>query len=298
MKPEAVQKEWDKEEVLAWLLEEDNPEVRYRVLTEYLKLPQEREEVKQAKASLLAAPIFQNALNMLKEEKVWPRYDALTSFAEWGLTREDLDIDEAVRKLIEDTAFHPMCGEALLLRNLVRLGYQEWEEVRTEIYTSLGKIKEDGGFGCLSKSKKINDPKVPHKSCARITANYLLLIAEMKVKGMEIPCETELVHYFLKRDLIFRTDDSQSLVVEGMENTYYPPEAINTGIQNILHALSVLGVSGDERCQAGYQYLLNKRNEEGRYLLGKTKTYPSFKVGKPGRVNKWVTLYALMARQA
>lgn len=296
MESNTAKEDWNREELLIWLLEEENPEVRLRVLTEYLKLPRENEEVKQAKSALLKAPIFQKAMNMLKEEKIWPRYDALTSFAEWGLTREDIDIDEEVRKFIVDTGFHPMCGEALLLRNLVKLGYQEWNDVRAEVYSALGRIKEDGGFGCFSKNKKINDPKVSHKSCARITANYLLLIAEMKLQRMEIPCEEELVHYFLKRSLIFRTDDPGKIVVEGMENTFYPPDAIKTGIQNLLYAVHVLGVSGDARCQTGYQYLDKKRNGEGRYLLGKTKTQPCFKAGKPGKENKWVTLYALMSR--
>lgn len=297
MNSEAVQKEPGKDKIIKWLLEEESPEVRYRTLTECLKYPKESVEVQQAKAALFAAPIFLKAMNSLKEEKIWPRYDALTSFAEWGLTREDLEMDEEVRKLIKDTGFHPMCGEALLLRNLVKLGYEEWEDVRTEIYCALGKIKEDGGFGCISKNKKINDPKLPHKSCARITANYLLLIAEMKQKEMEIPCENELVHYFLKRNLIFRTDNPQRLVVEGMEDTYYPPDAIKTGIQNLLYAIHILGKDTDRNCQAAYEYLHTKKLEDGRFVLGKTKTNPCFKAGKPGKVNKWMTLYALMAGQ-
>ncbi len=297
MNTEGIQKEAVRDEIIEWLLEEENPEVRYRTLTEYLKYPKESEEVRQAKAALFMAPVFKNAMNLLKEEKIWPRYDALTSFAEWGLTREELTMDEDVRRLIDDTGFHPMCGEALLLRNLVKLGYGVWDEVKTEIYSALDKIKEDGGFGCISKNKKINDPKLPHKSCARITANYLLLIAEMKQKEMEIPCEEELVHYFLKRNLVFRTDNPQRVVVEGMEDTYYPPDAIKTGIQNLLYAIHILGRGTDKSCKIAYEYLHSKRLEDGRYALGKTKTNPSFKAGKTGKANKWVTLYALMAEE-
>lgn len=283
--------------LLSWLLEEDNPEVKLRTLTEYLEYSEESQEVRQAKAELIKAPIFHQASEMLTYEKIWPRYDALTAFAEWGLTRNDLNIDKEVAKVIEDSGFKPMCGEALLLRNLVKLGYCEEEKVRTEIYSALGKIKEDGGFGCLSKSKKINDPALPHKSCARITANYLLLIAEMKLKGMEIPCEKELVQYFLKRGVIFRTDNPQAVVVEEMANTFYPMDAVKVGLQNTLYALTVLGAGKSSQCDKAWERLEEKKAEEGKYILGKCKTIPSFKAGKPGKVNKWVTLYALMAKK-
>ena len=121
----------------------------------------------------------------LRTDKPWAKFDALLAFAEWGLTRDDIgsDIDGEVFALIKSTGFKLLCGEPLLLRNLVKLGYGQEDIVKNEIDLALGKIKEDGGFGCISTNKKINDPRKPHKSCARLTVEYLLLAAELHLSG-------------------------------------------------------------------------------------------------------------------
>ena len=126
----------------------------------------------------------ENVLSEKRKEKPWAKFDAIMAFAEWGLTRDDIgkDIDDEVFGLIESTGFKMLCGEPYLLRNLVKLGYYQEEVVKNEIDYVLGKIKEDGGFGCISTNKKINDPKKPHKSCARLTVEYLLLVAELHLQ--------------------------------------------------------------------------------------------------------------------
>jgi hypothetical protein len=283
--------------IMEWLLEDKNPEVKLRILKEYFNKKDDDKEVVDTKELLKSSKIYEDAMLKLNSEKVWPKYDAITSFAEWGLTRNDLDIDQNIITFIEDTKFKPMCGEALLLRNLVKLGYYKEDSVRNEIELALSKIKEDGGFGCFSKSKKINDPKVPHKSCTRITSNYLLLIAEMKRNNLPIPCEHELVQYFLKRNVIYRTDDMSTMVVQGIENTYYPPDAIMNGIQNIIYALCILNVGLDDSLYDSWQNLNMKKDGDGKYILGHSKTNPSFRVGAKNKPNKWITLYAIMSQK-
>ncbi|MBQ6961250.1 MAG: hypothetical protein IJP78_09770 [Clostridia bacterium] len=171
--------------ILAWLLSEDTPEVRLRTLKEYEKLPDDHESVAACKKSLLESKVYERGLKKLRTDKPWAKFDALLAFAEWGLTRDDIgsDIDGEVFALIKSTGFKLLCGEPLLLRNLVKLGYGQEDIVKNEIDLALGKIKEDGGFGCISTNKKINDPRKPHKSCARLTVEYLLLAAELHLSG-------------------------------------------------------------------------------------------------------------------
>ena len=154
--------------IRAWLLEEENPEVRLRTLKEYEKLLEDDERVINCKKRLLQSKVYERGLKKLRSDKPWAKYDAILSFAEWGLTRGDIgeDIDGEVFALIESTDFKMLCGEPLLLRNLVKLGYAQEEIVKNEIDSVLGLIKEDGGFGCISTNKKINDPRKPHKSSA------------------------------------------------------------------------------------------------------------------------------------
>ena len=285
--------------ILEWLLEEETPEVRLRTLKEYMKLPDGDEKVIECKKLLLQGKMYERALKKLRKDKPWDKFDAVMAFAEWGLTRKDIgkDIDDEVFALIDTTGFKMLCGEPYLLRNLVKLGYDQEDTVKDEITCVLSGIKEDGGFGCISTNKKINDPGKPHKSCARLTVEYLLLAAELHLLGYRTDCESKLVQYFTKRNIFYRTDDMKTPVVDVMTGTFYPSDPIKVGAQNILYALRVLGCRPDsEAMQAGYTVLDRYRKENGRYVLTASKSVPAFKAGNVGEENKWVTLYACMAR--
>ena len=286
--------------ILEWLLAEETPEVRLRTLKEYMKLPDDDESVIECKRLLLQSKTYERGLKKLRTDKPWAKYDAILAFAEWGLTRADIgkDIDGEVFALIESTGFKMLCGEPLLLRNLVKLGYAQEEIVKNEIDSVLGLIKEDGGFGCISTNKKINDPRKPHKSCARLTVEYLLLAAELHLLGYRPACEEALKHYFTKRNIFYRTDDMKTPMVDVMLGTFYPPDPIKIGAHQILYALRVLGCAPEsEAMQVGYSVLNQHRLDNGRYVLTASKSVPAFKAGNVGEENKWVTLYAYMAQE-
>ena len=282
-----------------WLLEDETPEVKLRMLKEYEKLPENDERVIECKRRLLQSKVYERGLKKLRTDKPWAKYDAILAFAEWGLTREDIgsDIDDEVFALIESTGFKMLCGEPLLLRNLVKLGYYQEEFVKNEVDSMLRLIKEDGGFGCISTNKKTNDPRKPHKSCARLTVEYLLLVAELHLAGSRMECESALVHYFTKRNIFYRTDDMKTPMVDVMLGTFYPPDPIKIGAHQIVYALRALGCEPEsEAMQAGYKVLNQHRLENGRYVLTASKSVPAFKAGNVGEENKWVPLYAYMAR--
>ncbi len=286
--------------ILAWLLEEENPEVRLRTMKEYERLTENDERIVACKKLLLRSKIYERGLKKLRKDKPWAKYDAILGFAEWGLTRTDIgeDIDAEVFALIESTGFKMLCGEPLLLRNLVKLGYSQEEIVKNEIDAVLSLIKDDGGFGCISSNKKINDPRKPHKSCARLTVEYLLLVAELHLQGYKAACEEALKHYFTKRNIFYRTDDMQTPMVDVMLGTFYPPDPIKIGAHQIVYALKVLGCAPEsEAMRAGYKVLDQHRLENGRYVLTASKSVPAFKVGNVGEENKWVTLYAYLAHE-
>ena len=85
--------------ILTWLLEEENPEVRLRTLKEYEKLPEDDARVTDCKKRLLQSKVYERGLKKLRSDKPWAKYDAILSFAEWGLTRGDIgeDIDGEVK---------------------------------------------------------------------------------------------------------------------------------------------------------------------------------------------------------
>ena len=266
--------------ILDWLLEEETPEVRLRTLKEYMKLPDDDKKVVECKRRLLQSKTCERALKKIRKDKPWDKFDAIMAFAEWGLTRKDVGKD------IDDEVF----GQ------IQRTGFKE-DIVKNEIACVLSGIKEDGGFGCISTNKKTNDPRKPHKSCARLTVEYLLLVAELHLLEYRMDCENKLVHYFMKRNIFYRTDDMKTPMVDVMLGTFYPSDPIKVGAQNILYALRILGCQPDsEAMQAGYKVLNQYRTENGRYILTASKSVPAFKAGNIGEENKWVTLYAYMAQ--
>ena len=288
------------ESILNWLLEDANPEVKLRTLKEALKLAEADERVVECKKQLLASKTYERGLNKLRKQKNWDKYDALFAFAEWGLTRFDIgkDIDDEVFGLIEATGFKMLCGEPLLLRNLVKLGYYEEPVVKNEIEKLLALIQADGGWQCISTNKKINDPKKPHKSCMKYTVEFLLLVAELHLQGRIMPCEEALVHYFTKRNIFYRTDDMKTPVFDVMLGTFYPSDPIKIGAQNIVYALRALGCDPKSQAmQEGYKVLSRHKLENGRYLLTDSKSVQAFKAGNVGEENKWITLYAYLAQE-
>lgn len=286
-------------QIREWLMEEKNPEVRLRVLKEGLGYDEDNEEVIATKESLKKSRMYAGAIKKLHSEKKWTVYDAFLALAEWGCTRKDIgvELDDAVNKFIEENGFQVLCGEPLLLRNLVKLGYGEEPIIKEEIEKQFTKIKDDGGFGCISKNKKINDPKKPHKSCARFTACYLLLAAELKLKGIEAPGVHKLTDYFMRRNIFYRSDNNQPMV-DVMMKTFFPGDPVKMGVQYIVYALKVLGCPSDsEPMIEGYRVLDNYCDSDGKYILSGIKSAPAFRAGKKNEPNKWITFYAYMAKE-
>lgn len=281
--------------VVSWLLEDDTPEIKYRTMIELLDMPKDDINVKRAYEKLIKSDIVTNIMAKFELDKKWDDYNCFSALAEFGLTKDDVQIDKYVERIITNTGFKMMCGEGLLLRNLVSLGYYDNPMVKEEIPKAFSVQKSDGGFGCISKSKKINDPKLPHKSCIRITASYILLAAELKKINVVLPQNTALVDYFINRNVIYRHDDNTKFVVDEMGGTFYPLDPVKIGLQNLLYGLAVLGAANKPGYIKAKDILESKKDDEGRYILDKALSKPYFKIGKPGKPNKWITLYALLA---
>ncbi len=281
--------------LLEWLLEEKNPEVKLRTQVELLKA--DREETEASVSLVKHTKIFDKNMALLNEKKPWSVCYGLTAFAEWGLTRDDVDIDQYVDWIIENTGFAIHCGEGMLLRSLVKLGYGDDKRVENEMKTIFTGLNTDGGFQCISDNKKINDPKCSHKSCYRLTATYLLLLAELKLHGISLPCEQRLIEYFLKRDVLFRTDNMKEVVVSGYHNTYFPTDCISHGIQEIVYAMSVLGYGNRPECKRAWNFTQQHMLENGKYILTARPSKPYFGIGVKGKENKWITLYMLLAEK-
>lgn len=281
------------EKIIDWLLEEANPEIRYRTMCELINLEKTDKKVEAARNALLESETFKKIMGRFELGKKWEIYSALCALAEFGLTRNDVEIDKYVDMLIEETNFQMMCGEALLLRNLILLGYIDHPKVNEESLIVFKKQKPDGGYGCLSKNPKINI----EKGCYRQTNTYLLLASALKQKDIIPPQLNNLLDYYRNREILYSHFDPDSFAVPDLSGTYYPLDPIKIGLQMTLYSLSILGIGNEKCCDRAWAVLEDKKDEAGRYRLDKSLSKPLYKIGKPGASNKWVTLYVLLSKK-
>lgn len=130
-----------------------------------------------------------------------------------------------------------------------------------------------------------------------MTASYLLLTSEMVKKGIACPQIEGITDYFLSRDVLYRHDNPERVVVSAMGMTFHPPVCTRIGLHMILYALSILGKGNDPGCERAWELLDSKCDDDGKYILDNSLTKPYIKIEKPGKPSKWVTFYALLAQK-
>lgn len=283
--------------VINWLLEDDRPEVKYRAMTELLGISKDSLEVKKAYENLLKSERLSLVMDKFKCNQKWEDINALLALTEFGLTRNDVPIDEYIERIIKNMNSSMKCARILLLRNLVALGYYEHPWVQEQIPLVFSTIRQDGTVRCLDKSKKTNDSKLQDMGCYRQTTTYLLLAAELKKIDIVLPQFEPLKKFYIDHYVAFHSDTTEKIIIEDMAGTFYPIDHVHIGLQMIMYGLSVLGEANHPNCEKAWALLDSKKDIENRYILSKSFAEPYFNVGMVGQPNKWVTLYVLLAEK-
>jgi len=278
--------------VISWLLEEDNPAIAYRTRTELLGLPSSKTVVLEWIYNFIPKDWY-------KTKGLWYRY-YITALAECGLTLEDIKREYLEKAFSElENTFDCNCADFLLLRSLAKLGYPN-EPVICKIINELKDIiLPDNGFLCLHRLKKL---KYTPKSCYKANLHALLFFAEIHKIGLKSNVEKFLADYFFNHNLFYKSTDRNTLVLNCREgkrtiDTFYPFEVTRIGIQNVIEAFCALGYGNDERLKEAWDLMDNNKNDDGKMILKGTlaKSYlPKERVGKP---SKWVTFYSLLAEK-
>ena len=297
------------EQNLAWLLEDDEPSVQYRTLTEVLGLPADDARVARAKSRIPGSDAASLLFSAMEPDGSW-RYEyrnqltrylkylstTLSYMAELGLTARDERVTSAVHHLLtmqkEDGDFHRhySCYNGLLLRALNRLGFAEAEQTRLLRKLVLQSVRHDGGTHCEMKPKRRAAAPGRHKSCFRGSLKSLLAFAEDPELRQTEQC-SRLAGYFLKRGLIFRTDSPRVPVVREITKLSFPI-VYGSGLIEPLYALSVLGHGQEQATDDAWGILVDKLGSDGRVPLERSQIWDHVRCGVRGRPNKWLTLYA------
>lgn len=281
--------------VINWLLEDDTPQIKYRTMIELQGRTKDDIEVKKAYDNLLDSETLSLVLDKFQTNDKWEHINALLSITEFGLTRNDIPIDEYVERIIKKINLSMKCAKTLLLRNLVSLGYYEHPWVQEQIHLSFSTIREDGTVRCLDKDKKTNDSKLPDMGCYRQITTYLLLAAELKKIGITLPQFDSIINFYMSHNVVFHDYVTEKIIIKDMTSTFYPIDHVHIGLQIIMYGLSILGSGNNDNCQRAREILHSYEGDEGKYLLSNSFKVPYFDVGMVGQPNKWVTLYVKLS---
>jgi hypothetical protein len=274
--------------VINWLLEDKNPIIAYRTKKELLEEKSKKMDVNNWLDNFLP--------NDWQDTKgLWLTY-YYTTIAECGLNRNDIKIDKnKIQNRFKDIPIKYGCEDFMLLRALIMLGF--FDEVKNILKNSKNNQLPDGGFLCLHRRHKN-----PLKSCIKSNNVILMFCAECKKRQINYFFEADIVSYFWKHNIFYKTKDLSTLVLDAKKgwrtiDTFYPFDTMRIGLQNIVESFCALGYGYDNRLNEAWEILSTKRDVEGKYILDGTlsKSYlPKEKIGEP---SKWVTFYSLLAEK-
>jgi hypothetical protein len=297
-----------------WLLEMENPSVRYWTLADLMDCPADDPEARAARAAMPTHPPVAELLAAQKRDGYWIKRDyylpkhrgtlwTLTVLGDLGLTADDERVRRGCECMFtfqrEDGPFcrhrrvsgqgivqqeHPgPCTHARIVRFLIQFGYSDDPRVRKAIDWLIATQRDDGMWFCGG---------VERRGCIRATLDVLRVavldpptaahpgIAQAAAAVCDLLMEPRMSRYHI------------GPTWGTWETLDYPYFGI--GVIPALDALARLGYTLEQpKVAAAVEYLLSRQLPDGAWPQDQSAYRPPFDVGPPRRPSKWLTLDAL-----
>lgn len=304
-----------KDAVVNWLLEEDQPAVRYQTLVNLLDRPEKDSEVKNAYCQIAKRGWAFDILEKQNKKGYWeaeidlyrPKYTATNwraiVLSDLGLTARNLQIRKVAdlffrQWLVVPSGVNVYNDEVCIVGNTARMltlfGYGDDFRVRKLFDRLVEDQKEDGGWHCFPSNRGTLDGW-------EALAAFSALPKQKRTRGIKMAIERGTEFYLERR-----------LFKEGGRYTpwfrFYYPNHYYYDILVGLDIITKLGFADDERLSDALKILRQKRRADGKWLLDgihpdpqeyswgsnnlKRKIIP-FGLEEVGRPSKWITLTAL-----
>jgi hypothetical protein len=294
-----------------WLLESDNPSVRYWALTDLLDRPADDPEVRVARAAIPAWPPVAQLLAAQKPAGHWVKRDyylpkctgtfwVLSVLADLGLTVEDEPVRRGCEFMFghqrESGAFcrrrripgrgivwetrNDACTHARIVRFLIQFGYADDPHTGKALDWLLAAQRDDGMWLC---------DRAGRHGCLRATLDVL--------RAAVLDPETA-AHPAIARaaaivcDLLMAPRMGRYHVGDQWAVLEYP--YFGYGVIPALDALARLGYTPEHpKIAAAIEYLLSRQLPDGTWPLDQSPRRSPLDFGQVGQPSKWVTLDAL-----
>jgi hypothetical protein len=298
---------------IPWLLERENPAVRYWTLVDLLDRPGDDPEVQAAQAEIPAYGPVAGLLSEQKRDGYWVKRDyylpkhcgtfwVLSVLADVGLTFETEEVRRgcefmftfqrengafcrrrrvAGRGIVWEETPGP-CTHARIVRFLIQFGYGQDPRTRAGIGWLLAAQRDDGMWDCGTPDRL---------GCLRATHD-VLRVAVLDAKVAAHPATirgAEAVCSLLMEPGMSRYHAGNPWTI--LEYPYF-----GYGLFSTLDVLVQLGyTTQDPKISAAMEYLLSRQLPDGTWSLDQSPYRIPFNMGQPGEPNKWLTLDALRA---
>jgi hypothetical protein len=313
-----------------WLLESNNPSVRYFVLTELLEKPETEPEVIAAKNEIMNTGKVPIILGKQNEQGYWETPDKfytakykgtvwqLIILAELGADRNDKRIKNACEFIMENSqdresggfsVWHSKklgggrhsgvipCLTGNMVWSLIKFGFMEDPRVERAINWITKYQRFDDGEGPVPKGW-------PYDKLTSCFSKHSCHMGAIKaLKGLTaIPSDKRSIdvqktieagsEYFLIHHIYKKSHDLARDSKPGWRRLGFPL-MYQTDVLEILDILTSLGY-WDERMQEAIDLVVSKQDEYGRWSLENTFNGRfQTNIEQKGKPSKWVTLKAL-----
>ena len=317
---------------MPWLLERDNPAVRWLALTEIMGFPDDHPEAAEAKAAIMETGMVPAILARQKKEGYWETkadFYVRTKYrgtvwqaiilAELGACGEDERIRKACEFLfaisqdrqsggfayrgsLEGGGFHSAvipCLTANMVWSLLRFGYLGDPRLERGIEWITTYQRFDDGEGRAPKGWPYDkrEPCWGRHTCLMGVVKSLRALAEVPApqRSPEVVRTIETGAEYLLRHHLFKRSHDLSRPAKPKWLKFGFPTIWDSDALDVLLVLTRLGYR-DARMQDAVDLILSKQDEQGKWPLENTFN-GRFQVNieQKGKPSKWVTLNALRA---
>ena len=308
------------EDVVRWLLEPENPSLRYRTMLELLGKSPDNPEVIECKRQIAESIPVKGLLSGMRPDGYWLQkhpttgkmlgdgveYGAfgtthycLSYLAELSMDKTNPHVAKAAKRYLnlqkEDGDFYHYfsCLLGQNVRTSTMLGYKNDSRVKRTIDLLLKTERPDGGYLCDIHERKYKTKSV--KSCIRGSVKVLLAFSYLP-EYWKHDRVGKLAYYFLQREGLFKSTNLKELVNKDMERNSFPI-LWRVNVFEILLALSKMGYEKTKDLKELGAICIRKRTKTGDiFWIGLPSNLP-WKVGKRNQPNKWITFYANLAQK-
>jgi hypothetical protein len=314
-----------------WLLEEENPSVRYFTLTELLGKPSVDDDVKKAKKEIMNTGAVPKILSTQNSDGSWEKpaafYTAkykgtvwqLIILAELGADNSDTRIQKACEFILQNSQHNESRGFSMakaektgggrqsgvipcltgnMVWSLIRLGYLDDYRVKAGIDWITTYQRFDDGNGSpkgwpYDRYEMCWGKHVCHMGAAKA----LKALAEIPQEKRDSKTQAAIkngVEYFLKHHIYKRSHNLNKVSKPGWLKFGFPLMYQDDALE-VLGILTKLGCR-DDRMQEAVNLVVSKQDSSGKWNLENTFN-GRFQVDieRQGQASKWITLKAQTA---